>query len=131
MKLRGHHLFCTALFSGSGYDEAFARNMAQIIEVWQSGEEIQLCQCQDAVCAACPNREPKDGCSLGRPDVLRRDRAALETLGLEPGQALTWKQAKARLSQVDEAGFQYVCGDCRWQREGLCSYSLLHSRSML
>lgn len=127
--LRGHHLFCTALFSGSGYDAAFVENMTGIIEAWKDGEPVQLCQGQDAVCEACPNREPDDGCSLGTEDVRRRDRAALEALGLKPGQTLTWEQVKTRLSLVDEAGFQYVCGSCRWQREGLCSWDFLHSRT--
>ena len=110
--LRGHHMFCTTLFSGSGYDRAFAENMRELIENMQKGEEVQLAE----------------GCALGTGDVSRRDAAALEVTGMVPGQVLDWRGLKERLEMVSERDFQHVCGDCRWQREGLCSYPLLRER---
>lgn len=125
MKLRGHHLFCTALFSGHGYDEAFAEKMGAVIERWKAGESVTLLTAADEICSACPNRQERGGCTLGTEDVLRRDQAALEVLGVPPGKRLTWKQAGDLLSSITEQGFQRVCGGCRWQKEGLCSFSLL------
>ena len=125
--LRGHHMFCTTLFSGSGYDRAFAENMRELIENMQKGEEVQLVEGHDSICRCCPNREP-EGCALGTGDVSRRDAAALEVTGMVPGQVLDWRGLKERLEMVSEMDFQHVCGDCRWQREGLCSYPLLRER---
>ena len=127
-ELRGHHLFCTALFSGSGYDDRFVENMVSLIEGWKAGGNLRLCGGHDAVCTACPNRQPDGGCSLGTEDVLRRDQAALKALGLEPGQEVSWAQAQKLLRAASEEEFQSVCGSCRWQAEGLCSYQLLQKR---
>ena len=101
--VRGHHLFCMTLFSGHGYDQAFAENMAQLIDTLQAGESFRLVLEQDSVCSACPNRQADGGCTLGTENVLHRDRAALEVLGLSAGQELDWAQARKRLkkAQVD------------------------------
>ena len=123
--LRGHHLFCTALFSGHGYNQAFAENMAALIEEGRSGGEFLLVQGQDGVCAACPNREEGGGCALGTEDAARRDREALAVLDLAPGDRLSWRDIAARLERLSPEDFRRVCGGCRWAREGLCSYELL------
>lgn len=128
IELRGHHIFCTTLFSGSGYDRAFTENMVRLIEHMQKGERLRLVQGHDDVCRYCPNREP-EGCALGTEDVCRRDLAALEVTELTVGQELDWAGLRERLGSISEADFQRVCGDCRWQREGLCSYSLLRERT--
>lgn len=125
MKLRGHHIFCTALFSGHGYDEAFTEKMGAVIAEWKNGEKAALLTAADEVCSACPNRLERGGCALGTKDVLRRDRAALKVLGLAPGREITWEQAGELLAHIAEWEFQEVCGDCRWQKEGLCTFPLL------
>lgn len=126
--LRGHHMFCTRLFSGSGYNQAFADNMGRLVENMQKGEKFQLVQGHDNICRYCPNREP-EGCALGTEDVQRRDAAAMEVTGTAPGQVLDWAELRERLEKLSEEDFRYVCGDCRWQREGLCSYPLLKERT--
>lgn len=128
IELRGHHLFCTFLFSGSGYDESFTENMQKIIDRLRQGETFKICNNHDAVCACCPNRLP-EGCALGTEDVARRDAAALRELGISPGEELTWEQLVTHQAAIDEAAFQRVCGNCRWQREGLCSFELLSRRA--
>lgn len=129
MKLRGHHLFCTALFSGHGYSEAFTENMQSILGALQAGEPIELTCGPDQVCMACPNLSGEGGCALGTEDVCRRDQSALRVLDLKEGGTLTWKQSQERLADLTEALFQSVCGSCRWQREGLCSFQLLRERT--
>lgn len=129
MKLRGHHLFCTALFSGCGYDEAFTENMKSVLEKLQAGEKVQLAEGPDRVCSACPNSQPDGGCSLGTDDVARRDREALRLMQAVPGDKFAWREAGEKLSRLTEDQFRAVCGNCRWQKEGLCSYRLLMERA--
>lgn len=131
MKIREHHIFCMNLFTGHGYDQPFTENMEKTICSGKAGEPLQLCAEQDAVCGACPNRQSDGGCELGTDDVLRRDRAALEVLRLEPGQEIAWELAGRRLRGISEEEFAQVCGSCRWAEEGLCSYRLLMDRLML
>lgn len=125
MRLRGHHLFCTALFSGHGYSEAFTEKMTHLTKQLRAGEKLTVIVGADEVCAACPNRTSEGGCALSSEDVEKRDRAALRVLRLAPTEELTWEEAKSRLSRLTEQEFQAVCGGCRWQEEGLCSLSLL------
>lgn len=126
--LRGHHMFCATLFSGSGYDRDFTESMERLIRDMQDGGKFRLVRGHDDICARCPNRTA-EGCALGTEDVARRDAAALEVTGLSPGDELDWDVLGKRLRQVSEEEFQHVCGDCRWQREGLCSYALLRERT--
>ncbi len=129
MKLRGHHLFCTALFSGHGYDEAFTAAMTAAIKAMRDGEQLELLAGPDVLCAACPNCLETGGCALGTEDVLRRDGAAFAVLGLKAGEKLSWPQAQNLLSRITEEGFRKVCGGCRWKKEGLCSWETLSRRT--
>lgn len=124
-RIRGHHLFCMALFSGHGYDRAFSENMARMINLLKAGEPFQLGESQDDICAACPNLEFSGGCVLGTEDVKGRDRSAFQVLGFQSGEEHVWKQAMERLEKISQADFESVCGGCRWKEEGLCSHSLL------
>lgn len=130
MRLRGHHLFCTALFSGHGYDEAFTENMKAVLDRLKAGEKIELAEGPDQVCSACPNLLEGGSCSLGEPNVRQRDAGAFRVLGLLPGEGLDRREANRRLSRLTEEEFQAVCGECRWQKEGLCSLKLLQAKTM-
>ncbi len=121
-------MFCTTLFSGSGYDEPFTENMTQLIEYMQKGGRFRLVEGHDDICRYCPNRE-SEGCALGTENVADRDRAALEVTGFTPGRELGRTELLERLGQLKEEDFRYVCKDCRWQEEGLCSYALLRERT--
>lgn len=128
MRLRGHHLFCTALFSGHGYDRAFTEKMKETLSALEAGKPMELGFGPDELCAACPNRREDGGCELGTENVLQRDGDSFAVLGLEPGTSLNWKEAGERLAQVTDEEFFRVCGDCRWQKAGLCSPELLRER---
>lgn len=125
MKLRGHHLFCTALFSGYGYSASFTQKMLETVNKLESGETAELQARADDLCAACPHKLSTGGCALGTEDVLRRDRAAFHVLGVSVGQNVSGAEAARRLLNLTEEAFQQVCGGCRWQEEGLCSWELL------
>lgn len=127
-KLRAHHLFCGTLFSGHGYDESFTANMTELLKAVGDGEEILLCEGPDDLCAACPNKTEKVGCFLGTEDVLNRDRAAFSALKFQKGETVSWDEVTKRLCNVSGRDFSSVCGGCRWEKEGLCSYELLLKR---
>ena len=110
-------------FKAMAYNQAFTARMQAVLTALEEGEPFALCQGSDDLCAACPHRRP-EGCALGTEDVLRRDAAALRVCGFEAGQELLPSQAGERLRRVREPHWQLVCGGCRWQREGLCSWEL-------
>ena len=123
-RLRGHHLFCATLFQGCGYNEAFTRSMQEVLAALEAGEGLSLVCGSDDLCRACPHCLPGNACALGTEDVLRRDRAAREACGFSLGQELSPVQVGERLRQVNRSQWEKVCGGCRWQREGLCSWEL-------
>ena len=127
-EIRGHHLFCMALFAGHGYSQEFVENMAAVIRELEEGESFCLASRQDSVCAACPNLLPDGGCTHGTEDVLARDAAAFKVLGLAPGQEASWEETRSLPQKVTADGFKQVCGGCRWAREGLCSLALLQKQ---
>lgn len=129
MKLRGHHLFCTTLFTGHGYSEAFTERMTALLSALKNGEPAQLCVRADCLCEVCPNREEHGGCTLGTENANERDEAALFVLGFSAGQSVLWSDAHQKMLTLSETQFQSVCGDCRWQKEGLCSLKLLQKQA--
>lgn len=123
-RLRGHHLFCATLFQGHGYDQTFTTSMTDTVDAINTGEPLILVTGSDDLCKACPHRRPDNGCALGTEDVARRDQAALDAVGLCQGVELSSSQVGERLHQVSQAQWESVCGGCRWQAEGLCSWEL-------
>lgn len=121
-------MFCATLFQGKGYDEAFTACMTETLKALEQGEPIRLCQGSDHLCGACPHRMEGDGCALSTEDVLHRDAAAFAAVGLEKDSVTDWNQIRRRLAQVDEKQWQKVCGGCRWQIEGLCSWEMFRQR---
>ncbi len=121
MRLRGHHLFCATLFQGYGYDGEFVARMQEVLSALGQGAAFCVCRRSDFLCGACPHKRG-EGCALGTEDALRRDDAALTAVGLLPGAELALPQALDLLRNVTEQQWLSVCGGCRWQREGLCSW---------
>lgn len=128
-KLRGHHIFCAALFQGCGYDETFTACMEKTLKELSAGEYFMLCRGSDDLCAACPHRMEGGGCALGTADVARRDEAAFSALGQVPEKALTFSQIGEKLREIEKQQWESVCKDCRWQRKGLCSWELFQKLS--
>ncbi len=125
MKLRGHHLFCAALFSGHGYSRGFTEKMTELTAAMRAGERIIVKTGADELCSACPHRTGAGGCALGTENAAARDAAAMNVLHLVPGAKANWEQVKSKLLLITEQEFQFVCGDCRWQKDGICSLLLL------
>ncbi len=147
MKLRVHHLFCSALFNGKGYSDTFVSNMQNIVDMLfpakeagkspnmpyagqsaLSAEKLELCAGPDLICGACPNLA--DGaCKLDDNNVVSKDIRLAAALGLECGKPYRKEDLiKAVASALTEDLFESACHTCRWYQEGLCSYYLLRKK---
>ena len=135
--LRGHHLLCTRLFSGNGYDEEFAKRMGEVVtkmelDNFSDGNKYEktdmithVCK-SDYVCEKCPNRVEERGCKLGDKDVLQKDRLVLKYLGLEENKSYTLYEIKGIVRNIKREQFEEICGGCRWYKAGYCSYENLY-----
>ena len=122
LRIRGHHLLCTVLFQGQGYDARFSACMEQAVRALTSEGEVLLCCGEpDDICHACPNYGPGGECRLGTKDVERRDRVALQVLSVQPG-PVRYTSLRDRLRGLPEDAFSAVCRGCRWEAAGLCTY---------
>ncbi|MBC8534392.1 DUF1284 domain-containing protein [Yeguia hominis] len=127
LQIRAHHLFCTALFEGCGYDESFSREMERILQCLQMKPEMRIRLCcgeADPLCLHCPNHTPDGGCRLGTENVRMRDQILLQAFSLHPGR-YRYAELRARLKTGTKADFEAVCGGCRWKEAGFCSFSKL------
>ena len=86
MRLRVHHLLCSALYAGKGYSEEFCENMQKVVRrLWgepgRKGieEELKLIAEPDEICTACPNLSD-NGCELDDNRVVSKDEALLFVL---------------------------------------------------
>lgn len=168
--LRGHHLLCTRLFIGNGYDEEFAKRMGEVVtkmeldnfsdeNKYEKTDMITLVCKSDYVCEKCPNRveniknnieknnkrenhkneilkENEESskernilkeykCKLGDKDVLQKDRLVLKYLGLEENKSYTLDEIKGLVRNIKREQFEEICGGCRWNKAGYCSYEKL------
>lgn len=125
IRLRGHHLFCMALYAGHGYDEHFTENMSEILTKLKNDKnaKILLVAEDDSICTACPNLRGKY-CSLGHNDVKARDRHAHIALSITCGGIYSYHELHKSLMSVTKSDFDRVCGNCSWWQRGFCSYEL-------
>lgn len=140
MKLRVHHLFCSALFIGKGYSEAFCRNMDGIVQrLWvrnphekmscaeqdEDGAEVELIIRPDCICQECPNLT-KGGCSLDDDHVVSKDEWLAERLGLEISRNYSVPELLRQVAEnMTEEIFETSCHNCEWYQMGLCRYEKL------
>ncbi|SFQ64331.1 hypothetical protein SAMN05421853_11555 [Roseivivax halotolerans] len=122
--LRPHHLLCILTHVGRGYSPAFTANMAAIIERVSAGEEIEIVDGPDDICAPLLHEEDAH---CRRDSVIARDRAASDDIGKVLQITV---RSGARLS-LDDASIQYLrsafadmrlrsaCEGCAWA--SLCS----------
>lgn len=128
MKLRVHHLFCSALYVGKGYSEDFCRNMDRIVHsLWDeesSLQEIELILQPDCVCQECPNLTG-DGCSLDGNHVVSKDAQLAEKLKLEINQRYTATELLQQVAgNMTKEIFETSCHNCEWYQI-LCRYEKL------
>ncbi len=147
MRLRVHHLFCSALYVGKGYSEAFCRNMQKVVTwLWapSSGPEekkrqrepgdilcegenrkIRLITEPDEICRECPNLGDK-GCKLDNDHVVSKDAALAQALGLEVERVYPIAELLHIVSgNLTAEIFENSCHNCDWYAQGLCRYEQL------
>ena len=132
MRLRVHHLLCSALYAGRGYSEAFCENMQHVVEwLWNSSyaqkkeRKVMLVSGPDQVCSACPNLTA-DGCSLEDDQVVGKDIRLAQALQLETQKVYAVSGLLAQVSQnLTEDIFETSCKKCDWYEMGLCDYEKL------
>ena len=88
MKFRVHHIMCTNLYRGLGYNGAFCENMTQKVTLLREHPEtmLELVAQPDDICANCPNLMGGDYCANGDNHVCVKDRALLAPLHLREGE---------------------------------------------
>lgn len=125
MKFRVHHIMCTNLYRGLGYNGAFCENMTQKVTLLREHPEImlELVAQPDDICANCPNLQGGDYCANGDNHVCVKDRALLVPLHLQEGKMYSYRQLMEHARQyLTRQVFEESCGSCSWYRQGVCRY---------
>ncbi|MCM1087920.1 MAG: DUF1284 domain-containing protein [Muribaculaceae bacterium] len=132
MRLRVHHLFCSALFVGKGYSEEFCVNMQKVVQwLWKADYEenekrlVGLVLEPDSICAVCPNQRGT-GCILDDNHVVSKDAKLAQALGLAIDQTYSVSDLLQQVAQkLTKEIFETSCNQCEWYQMGLCSYEKL------
>lgn len=134
LRLRVHHLFCSALFVGKGYSESFCENMQKIVQwLWEESsreeeQEVELISDEDSICTECPNLT-KEGCSLEDNHVVSKDIRLAQALQLQIDRSYSVSGLLGHVAQnLTEEIFETSCHKCEWYKMGLCSYEKLADR---
>lgn len=124
-RLRFHHLLCLPLFKGEGYSDDFSVNVQSVKELLESeGPTLRFVCSSDMICQSCPNRR-KSGCALDDREgsVSDKDKRLADISGFEEDTELGYFDAlKAVRRKMTAEDFTSLCGECRWNKMGLCSY---------
>lgn len=135
MRLRVHHLFCSALYAGKGYSEGFCENMQRVVRwLWESPPQekeerkVMLVTGPDNVCGGCPNLTA-EGCGLEDNQVVCKDARLAQALRLEPEKVYTVSGLLVKVSgNLTREIFETSCKNCDWYRMGLCHYEKLEQK---
>ncbi|WP_128255750.1 DUF1284 domain-containing protein [Falsirhodobacter deserti] len=117
VRLRPHHLLCVLTFIGKGYSHAFVANMECIAKRLAEGEEVEIVEGPDDICAPLLH-DPAPHCrgeSVGDRDAqAAADMAKLLGHPVRPGVRLPldsgrWRPAFAAMTT------RAACAGCEWQ----------------
>ena len=134
LRYRPHHFLCSLGFQGKGYSDAFTDNMARSVmgrlrAPAGASEVIEVAAATDDICAPCPKR--RGTLCESQPKIDALDSAHARTLGLVPGQRLTWGEAQDRIrAHVPPGSLSKLCAGCEWEAYGMCEAALsrLHAQ---
>jgi hypothetical protein len=118
-KLRGHHLICLHFFQGQGYDEAFIKNLNNILDRVEE-DRITISSGADDVCASCLYlKQGRCRQEENTDEVIpEMDFKALELLGVSPGDTVEWNTLRNRIPGKFSEWFSLYCRECDWK--GAC-----------
>ncbi|MCC8043100.1 MAG: DUF1284 domain-containing protein [Oscillospiraceae bacterium] len=128
LTMRGHHIWCTMLFEGKGYDSGFTSSMGSVVGQLRGdlSQGVRIIADYDDICSRCPNRCDKspDLCENRR--VAEKDREIIKLLGLSEGEEYSYNRLISLVKEkVTEEIFTSSCGNCLWYTSGVCSYDKL------
>lgn len=127
-EFRVHHILCTQLYQGLGYDGDFCKNMTAIVSDLRKkpDQPLRLVAKADAICANCPNRLENDFCTNGDNHVAIKDRKLLAPLHLTEGEIYTYAQLLQHSKKyLTKDIFAESCASCNWYKQGICKYEKL------
>lgn len=113
--LRGHHLICLHFFHGEGYDEAFVRNLKEVLKKIEQ-EGVKITDGADDVCKGCPYLK-NSRCEYDEDadeEVKEMDEAALRLLNVRRDAILEWNDIKSKLPEIFSLWYANYCYDCDW-----------------
>ncbi len=113
--LRGHHLICLHFFHGEGYNEAFVKNLKEVLRKVEE-EEIRITNGVDDICKACPYLKD-DRCEYAQgadEEVREMDETALKLLNIKKGAVLKWEEVKRNIPWIFSPWYSNYCYDCDW-----------------
>lgn len=125
LSFRPHHFLCTIGFKGMGYSPSFVENYSQIMRALQQDDElsIQVVVREDSICAACPHQSL--GNCIVEEKIQTLDANHGQILNLQPGDILSWREAKQRLKHyMTLEAFHKACAVCEWKSWGVCEKAL-------
>lgn len=128
LRYRPHHFLCSLGFQGKGYSPGFTANMTAIVmgrlrAPQGDATEITVIAALDDICAPCPKR--RGSACASQDQIDRLDHAHASALALQPGDRLTWGQAKARIRQnLPPGSLATLCAGCQWEPYGMCEAAL-------
>ena len=120
VRLRPHHLLCMLTFIGKGYTAAFTENYIRIAARLSAGEDIEVVEGPDDVCAPMLS-EPGMHC-LNEESVPHRDLKASEAvealLGISARPGASIQLSADRLLRMRaafaEGSIRDACQRCEW-----------------
>lgn len=113
-----------AQFAGKGYDQRFARNMAEVKAALERGDSLRIRFACDDLCACCPHHSTA-GCALGEGDVAEKDARAAHMLGVAADDAVQWEQVRKRMAALPPGSVERACQSCQWLALGCCGDEVL------
>ncbi len=125
MLFRAHHILCTNLYRGLGYDDAFCKNMTEKVQLLKTEPSIRLTLVAkpDDICANCPNLREDGFCANGDNHVVEKDRLLIEALHLRENARYTYRQLNLHAGKyLTKDIFEKSCKNCKWRRIGVCSF---------
>lgn len=125
---RPHHFLCAYNFQGKGYNPAFVDNFNQIMHQLRSHQGdhtlIEVVLETDDICSPCPHRRARR-CQK-QTKIERIDHRHAQALNVQPGDQLTWGQAKQRMQHsIDIPTFHHICAGCEWKKLGICEQGVV------
>lgn len=114
--LRGHHLVCLHFFDGEGYDEAFIKNLKNLLSRVEE-EKITISFGADDVCRSCPSLK-ENRCLYSKnsdEEIMGMDTKALSLLALSHGDKVEWSALKEKIRKLFPEWFSLYCKECDWR----------------